>query len=555
MRTLVIMFLFFPFIANACNQEDGIFAYVQNPLGKQPNLSVPAYKLSVTTSVYQKLLEARGDFRMPAPDLVMNDGQLYVAWMNSKKEQIGLEEKAYDLCTAFGADSLNALAALLAHELTHYYEKHDWTRHFSRANANTQAGEQLSKLEEGLKLEVQSDYLGGFLALSAGFDTYGIIPQLLPNVYKGYVLPEEIPGYPSLTDRITYADNAMKRLQELQVAFDMANCLTVVEAYEPAFDYYKYILRDFQSRELYNNLGVLHVLAALPYFRKEEMPYVLPLELDMESRLGADERGLEADAEKRAALLEAALDAFGKAGDKLSIYHAEVLDKEYATAWINKACVYLLQGAPEDARYWAGKARKQSEKLGLAAEARDAQVLEGIIEAADGQPEAAESLLQPLAEAGHVLATLNLSVLKGETASTMVVLNFAKGVERIDGLLLEDYLENPKPELQVDMGGNIFCGLQHLDHSKILVHYADNGQEYGVFHFTGEGYDGVSRLNAHLGDSLEKIQQLYTTRSRTVGSRQGTYLIYPRDHIIFRFDEKGTMDQWIVFRLQLKKED
>ena len=45
MRTLVIMFLFFPFIANACNQEDGIFAYVQNPLGKQPNLSVPAQKL------------------------------------------------------------------------------------------------------------------------------------------------------------------------------------------------------------------------------------------------------------------------------------------------------------------------------------------------------------------------------------------------------------------------------------------------------------------------------------------------------------------------------
>ena len=546
MRTLVIMFLLFPFIANACNQEDGIFAYVQNPLGKQPGLSVPAYKRSVTTSVYHKLLEARGDFRMPAPELVMNDGQLYVAWMNSKKEQIGLEEKAYDLCTSFGPDSLNALAALLAHELTHYYEKHDWTRHFSRANANTQAGEQLGKLEEGLKLEVQSDYLGGFLALSAGFDTYGIIPKLLPRVYEGYVLPEEIPGYPSLTDRITYAGNAMKRLRELQVAFDLANCLTIVEAYEPAFGYYRYILRDFQSRELYNNLGVLHVLAALSYFSKEEMPYVLPLELDLQSRLGADKRGFEEDAEKRAALLEAAQDAFGR---------AELLDKEYPAAWINKACVFLLQGAPEDARYWAVKARKQSEKLGLVAETLDAQVLEGIIDASGGQQEAAEKVLQPLAEAGHVLASLNLSVLRGETATAMAVLNFAKGVERIDGLLLEDYLEDPKLELQVDMGGNVFFGVQRFDHSTMLVHYADNGQEYGAFHLTGDGYDGATRLNVHLGDTLEKIRQLYTTRSRTIGSRQGAYLVYPKEHIIFRFDEHGKTDQWIVYRLQLKKEE
>lgn len=547
MRILVIFFCcLYPWLGGACNEEDGIFAYVQNRNGKGPASNVAAYKLSVTSSVFRKLLEARGDFRMPPPELVMNDGQLYVAWMNSKKEQVGLEEKAYDLCATFGADSLNALAALLAHELTHYYEKHDWTRHFSRANANTEAGAQLAKLEEGLKLEVQSDYLGGFLALSAGFDTYGLIPQLLPRIYESYVLPEEIPGYPSLADRITYAGNAMKRLRELQLAFDVANCLTVAGAYEPAFDYYNYILRDFQSRELYNNLGVMHALAALAYFSKEEMPYVLPLELDLESRLGAGKRGFEENAEKRAALLEEALEAFGR---------AELLDKEYPTAWINKACVHLLQGAQEDARFWAGKARKLSEKLGLAAETRDAQVLLGVIEASEGNQEAAGQLLQPLADEGNTLASLNLSVLNGEASTEIGMLNFVKGVERIDGLLLEDYLEKPEPEIQLDMGGNVFCGLQHFDHSKMLVHYADNGKEYAAFHLTGKGYEGATRLNARLGDSREKIQGLYTTSCQTVRSRQGTYLVYPREHIIFRFDEQGKADQWIVFRLQLKKED
>lgn len=45
--------------------------------------------------------------------------------MDPDKIQIGLEEKAYDICISFGADSLNALAALLGHELVHYFEKHD----------------------------------------------------------------------------------------------------------------------------------------------------------------------------------------------------------------------------------------------------------------------------------------------------------------------------------------------------------------------------------------------------------------------------------------------
>ena len=543
---LLFLFLFCPLIAGACSQEDGVFAYVVNRNGVQPGSGVPEYKYEVVASVYQKLVEARGDFRMPAPELVMNDGQLYVAWMNSKKGLVGLEEKAYDICTSFGADSLNALAALLAHELTHYYEKHNWTRHFSRNNANTQAGEQLANVEEGLKLEVQSDYLGGFLALSAGFRAYGIIPRLLPEIYKGYILPEEIPGYPSLSDRVTFANNAMEQLQKLQLAFDVANYLAVVEAYEPAYDYYRFILRDFQSRELYNNLGVLRVLEALKYTSKEDMPYALPLELDLESRLGPGKRGFGDNAEKRAALLEAAIDAFSR---------AELLDEKYTTAWVNKACAYLLRGEVEDARYWAAKARKQSEKLKLDSEARDARVLLAIIEAMEGNEGEAEALLQPLAEEGNPLARTNLSILRGEGTTAIAVLNFARGVERIDDILLDDYLENPAPELQVEMGGNVICGLQHFDHSEVLIHFADDGKEYAVFQLTGDGYDGATRLGIGPGAPLEEVKEKYTTRASVVNTRQGTYLVYPKEYIIFRFDKQGKVNQWIVFRMKMENKE
>lgn len=541
-----LLALLYPAIAGACGQEEGVFAYVQNQKGRQPGAAVPAYKLAVAESVFRKLLNARGDFRMPEPELVMNDGQLYVAWMNAKKQQAGLEESAYDVCASFGADSLNALAALLAHELTHYYEKHDWTRHFSRTHANIEAAAQLGQLEEGLKLEVQSDYLGGFLALSAGFDTYGIIPRLLPKVYEAYLLPEEIPGYPKLSDRVAFANNAMERLRELRLAFGLGNCLTITGAYETAATYYNYILRDYQSRELYNNLGVLHGLAALNHFSKEEMPYILPLELDMQSRLGPGKRGFEKDTVKRAALLEEALASFER---------AELLDKEYPAAWINKACVYLLQSATEDAAYWARKAGKLSERLGLANENRDAQALLAIIAATEGEKEDAAAMLAPLAEAGYALALLNKAVLDGTAAAPLALFNFAKGVERIDGILLDDYLQSPAPELQVDMGGKTFCGLQRFANSEVLIHYANDGKQYALFHLTGEGYDGATRMGVRRGDSLEQVQEKYPSGHRTVISRQGAFLIFPNEHIIFRFDENGKADQWIVFRLQTEKKE
>ena len=538
----ILLLSLLPSLIFACSEEDGIFAYVINSRGEAAHKNVAGYKYEVAAEVFNRLVQARGDFQQPAPEFVMNDGRLYMAWMNPKKKEIGLEAAAYDLCTTFGADSLNALAALLAHEMTHYYQKHDWTRQFANANPNTEAAKKIGQALDGLSLETQADYLGGFLALSAGFDTYGVSPELLPRIYKAYTLPEQIPGYPPLSDRISFANNAVKLLQELSAVFQTANCLTVVGAYDDALAYYQMILKDYQSRELYNNLGVLDVLSALDYFSPKDMPYVLPLELDTESRLSRSSRGIDSIA-VRNALLEHALAQFKRAAD---------LDENYPAALLNRACAYLLLDEREDAAFWAGKAKKLGKKMKMAEEAADADVLLGIIAALNGEPEDAKAILQKAAAAGHPLAGPNLAVLTGESTKPDGVLGFTNnggGVERLDGLLLSDFMAAPDFDLQVEVAKDIFCGLKQRPHSKIAAHYADE-HHYAWFLMSAEDYDGATGRGIHLGDELDALLEKYPSGHRIVSSRQGTFLVYPIENIIFLLGSDGKVKQWMVYRMK-----
>lgn len=539
----IILFCLLPGLLLACGGEDGVFAYVRNSQGQAARGNVAGYKYEVAAGIFNRLVQARGDFRQPAPDFVMNDGRRNMAWMNPKKRQIGLEEAAYDLCTTFGPDSLNALAALLAHEVIHYYEKHDWTRQFASANPDTEAAKALKGPRDGLPLETQADYLGGFLALSAGFDTYGIVPELLPKAYAAYGLPAQLPDYPPLADRIAFAHNASEHLQKLSTAFRAGSCLTVVGAYNEALDYFQYVLKDYQSRELYNNLGVLDVLSALEYFSPKEMPYALPLELDAESRLHRSSRAVDSVA-VRTALLQDALRQFERAGQ---------LDENYPAALLNMACAHLLLDEGEDATYWARKAKKLGQKLKLAQEAADAEVLLGIIAVLEGDRETAEATFRKAAAAGHPLGVANLAALTGEGASASGILGFATtpetGVERIDGLLLDDFMAAPDLDMQVEVSKGVFCGFKQRPNSQVVVHYVDENN-YAFFLISRENFEGATRRGIKAGDTLDALLEAYPGRHNVVSARQGTFLVYPLEKLIFLIGSDGKMKQWMVFRMK-----
>lgn len=517
------------------DEDHAVFAFVQNQAGKAGLKPAAAYKYEVTIAVYNDLLRARGDFRLQAPELIMNDGRRYVAWMDPVKVQIGIEESAYDVCAAFGPDSLNALASLLAHELTHYYEKHDWSRNFVHANQPLDAARKIGALDEGIKQETQADCLGGFLAFSAGYNVYNIMPSLLERLYEAYGLPPQLPGYPGLEERIKISLSSMDELRDLQTVFEVAQHLSILGNYEAAAQYYKHILQSFQSREIYNNAGVNLALAAIGLFSAAEMPYVLPLEPDPNSRLHNLKGVLAARVQQRQALLDQALEQFDRAA---------LLDPGYALAYLNKACVHALGGQWDDAEFMLKRAKRNADK----SMESDFAVLEGFIAAMQKDTAAAQAFWNAAKTQGNELAAANLDVIKGTPVATPKSAAATLAVEKIDDTLIEAFLRNPEVEKEIKIGKTIITGVKRLPNSTIFLHYADNGKQYNVVHWCGNGCMDATNAGIKTGADAAALKEAYGAPPRLIARPDGSVWVYPAAGLLFHLDRQGNIQGWATYK-------
>lgn len=523
-------------VAFGCNAQAFAFAPGNANSGSDASEKVSSYKINTAQKVFDDLLRARGDFRMQTPTLVLSKKEGHIASFIPDRIQVVLDEKAYNLCATFGKDSLNALASLLAHELIHYYDKHDWNRHFARENESLETARRLENMEEGLKQETQADYLGGVMAFSVGYNTYGIMPELLKKAYKAYDLPDNLPGYPELGDRVKMVDGAMAKLRDLQIVFETANLLTILGRYADASIYHRRILETYQSREIYNNAGVNAALAALALTGPTEMPYAMPLELDPSSRLFSIKNN---DAEKEAqknTLLQLAL---------AHLERAMLLDENYAPAYLNKACVLALKGEWEDADYTIRKGKKKAANVLAAA---GFEVLQGIAAALQKDSTGAVKYWEQAQKQGNLLAKTNLALLQRAPASAPPPLVSAKGIEAIEQFSLADFLAAPAIDREVQVVEKTFCGLRQLAHSKVFIHYADEGKNYALVQETQPSYTGRSLRGIGLGDGQEKVATAYGRPTHSVALPTGTVWVYPETGIYFRFTPQGKVERWGVFR-------
>ena len=546
--TLIALGIAWLFPQIVFTQVDSIFAFANSRrsarFAPEP---LKNYKYRTAKAVFDELIKARGDFRMSTPTFEMTKARNNVAWMHPIKEVVGLEEKAYDVCTKFGADSLNAMAAFISHEIIHYYEKHDWKRHFINLNQNLEASTKLKQLDEAVKYETQADYLGGLLAISAGYNTYSIFEELLKKSYEAYGYDNQINGYPSLEDRIISSQNTAGRLKKLHSVYQTANLLTLVGASEISNQYYKHLLRDYQSYEVFNNAGVNAVLAALQLFDPESIPFALPLELDMNSRLDGlmTIRFPKEVEERRKSLLSDAQRWFESAIQ---------LARKEPIAYLNRSVVYLLNEQWEDAAYYARKAEKLSLVLNNEKTKADALIVQGIIAALTGESEAAIDFFHDAAPGNYSLSKLNLDVLQGtEDKVDQTKSSSPKGVEQIEDLFLDDFLAAPNVETTAELSKTVFCGKKPMPHSELLLHYANEGDEYALFHQTSSSYNDQTLKNIKLGASKEEIIAAYGNPTRELGLSKGTCLIYKKSQILFLLGESDLLEKWVVFQLKLNK--
>lgn len=541
---VLLLFVWIPLLAFTQEEGDNFQLLSAGTDARTAFVDLDGYKYQTALGVYSRLVKAKGDYRYPIPRLRVLRERAQGAWMSADDLEVGLEEAAYDVCVAMGPDSLNAMAYLLAHELEHYYQKHIWMRRFSRQYRDLEVGRALSLVSDRLSNETQADYLGGFLAYSAGFGQFDRIPELLNKLYEKYQLDHEAnERYPSLQDRQTISTRSSSLMKELSRVFDMANYLTIIKEYEPAGPYFQYVLKEYQSREIYNNLGVASALMALTLFDETEIRFHYPLELDLST---SDQRsGFSDRLQRRKAYLEAAIRHFD---------YAISLDPEYAPAYLNKACVYAILKDFDRARFFADKEARDKASVDpdYSKTLVDIDVLMGILAAEEGAEAKARELFGKAVEKGSLSGKENLDILLGNIGSSPMAMLGLTPVEKIDGINLKVFSTSPKADAQLAISDDnlLFTHwpAEKEKGSEILMGQTESKVYY--FHRTLPGYSGESSKGIRLGDSLEKVKAAYGDPASSLELTRGGLIRYDKPGMIFIFDQGNKLTQWVSFLIQ-----
>lgn len=297
--------------------------------------------------VFDRLISVYGSAKTEPKFIIVKKGKVAIPpakYISDGLPTIQIDEAFYKICQTFGKDSLNALAIVLSHELTHHFNDHTFCRDYGFANLNTvkpnlkkTIGSASSNARKDK--ETEADIKGFFFAAAAGFEPHGLQEKLIIKIYKAYNLTDIQENYPSLQERIDLAQSADKKASEL--FNDFKNGLVALEnkQYDVAIKCFESANGKIPFRENLNNIGVAKTLKAIEKLPIEDKShpsrFVYPLEVDFSSRLQNETTrgGLDDTNEEIEKLLKEAQKNFEE---------AIRLDPNFTKGYINLACVSNL---------------------------------------------------------------------------------------------------------------------------------------------------------------------------------------------------------------------
>lgn len=493
--------------------------------------------------VYDNLVYARGDFRYPAPVLMLKDESGYVASIDYSDNTITMEKKAYEVCEEYGDIGF---AYLLSHELTHFYEKHAWKRGFATDNADMKIGKDLKETQDGVAFETEADYLGGFLSYSAGYGLFDKGDEIISKLYSKYNLDDALTGYPIKSDRIELTKRSAKKLQSLVDLFEFANYSYAIGNFSEAYKYYQHILKQYQSRELYNNLGLIKVLQAIKDIGTKELKYKYPLELEL--RMGQS-KGVS---KKAKAFLSQAVRHFNAAIN---------MDPNYAPAYLNKAIAYTIAGDLVRARFYLDQDARSITEANIERYPKtltDLTILDGILLDKEGDSIQAVQVLSQLKDTGNDLARFNLDRVNDvplPTEEPPIKKSLTKDV--IDELNIEDYLDEAYSDggstIKLNDTTTFFRYTPHLGiegqtiNSKFYMNYLEEDDDlYQSFYITEDHYTGQTSSGIKIGSEESKVREMHGAPSSVIQTTQGKLLVYKT--VIFVMDYTPKVTKWIIHK-------
>ncbi|HRI58852.1 MAG TPA: hypothetical protein PK228_03990 [Saprospiraceae bacterium] len=318
---------------------------------------------------------------------------------------------------------------------------------------------------------------------------------------------------------------------------ETAYLLTAIGKYEDAHAYFTFVMKDFSDKQVYNNAGVVAILAARNYFRpnEPEVKFHYPIELDLVSK---GKKGGNDFKEIRTRLLREAISHFDAA------IH---LDTGYAPAYLNRACAYALLDEVPKAQ---SEANRAAALRGYDKTAVDVQVLMGILHARLGDSEKAKAYFESAVKQGSTLAANNLKKLEGgEIPAPSGTFDLPGGIETIDNISLTDPNNIPEPdpnsEIALTSQIRLYHNLNPGPNSRF--YFSDNtatGQQT-FFLLTGPGYAGQTEKKLKIGAARAEIEAAYKEPLRRVETPAGEIRVYPS--IILLLGKDGELAQWAIF--------
>jgi tetratricopeptide (TPR) repeat protein len=300
--------------------------------------------------VFDRLISVFGSAKTEPKFIIVKKVKVAIPpakYFSDGQPKIEIDEAFYKICQTFGKDSLNALAIVLSHELTHHFNDHTFCRDYGFANLNTvkpnlkkTIGSASSNARKDK--ETEADIKGFFFAAAAGFEPHGLQEKLIFKIYKAYNLTDIQENYPSLQERIELAKSADKKAGELYN--DFKNGLVALEnkQYDEAIICFERANGEIPFRENLNNIGVAKALKAFDLKESNEIEsasperFLYPIEIENKSRLNKEvTRSLDDNSEVIEKLLKDAQKDFQE---------AIRLDPSFTKGYINLACVLDLLG-------------------------------------------------------------------------------------------------------------------------------------------------------------------------------------------------------------------
>ncbi|WP_299466281.1 M48 family metalloprotease [uncultured Microscilla sp.] len=519
------------------------------------------HKAKVAKKIYTQVARvARDSRKAPTFKFIYNKSEPYYnAYYNPLDNSINIGEGVYDIAAGFGKDSLNVLAAIVGHELAHFYKDHGWGWSFGMANKDLEIAKKIYKLDMTEKrraeMETEADYFGGLFGYMAGYNTLAVSKKFLTQLYKKIGLKEKTEGYPSLSERIGIARNTQKKLQKLVPVFDAANYLTMIRSYERASACYSYIGSTFPGREIYNNSGVALAQQAIQLFEKTTLKYFYPFGLDTDTRLNnaGTRAGGETRQEKRTRLLKEALEDF-----KSAVY----LDKNYVAGYVNLALANELLEERALAIGYATKAIKLAKKQGLALLEANAWIAKGIAQAKEGDTDEAKESFKKAQKANPTIAKINLEALKKanrfgygfEIVKSKEKPGPKESIAEADLSMLEVLTENAQKikirKRDKKRPAILLKTAQDQDEGYAVMEVTSFGipKTKSAFLRTLPGYEGNTARGIKIGDPLSKVLNKYGEPGKRVASTQSTILVYLNARIMFMIDAQKSVSGWMLYK-------